>query len=155
MPEELRIDEVDQNTVGERTWGVVAPGAYIVVTESIHSKTLRREVLTGTASVRELDGALELVRRRRRKDKLIARIEVCDQMWRDLILMRTNTPAEPGSTPRLKGIQFMMDVVEGHRSVAQEALVNLDAPDEERTGTRNQLEGFTSRLECKARRESI
>lgn len=123
--EEFRIDEADQNTAGERTWGVIAPSAYVVVTESIHSGTLRSEAISGTATAEELSGAIELVRRRRRRDKLIARIEVCDALWRTLVSMKSETHEEPSAKPRLQGIKFMMDAVEGHRSVAQESLVEL------------------------------
>lgn len=120
--ETVRIDEADENTDGERTWGVTTPACYLVVTESKTDRSLRIEALTGSPNTEEQARALGLVRRRRRMDKLITRIEVCDQLWRALVEMRTRTPAEPSSTPRLQGIQFMMDAVEAHRSAAQESL---------------------------------
>lgn len=122
---EIRIDEADENTIGERTWGVTTASGYIVVTESLHSKTLRSEVLNGTASTAELEGAKILVERRRQRDGLIARVEVCDELWRTLVRIEADAPPGRESDYKLDAVAYMKDVVEADRSAAQATLVSM------------------------------
>jgi hypothetical protein len=69
-----------------------------------------------------------------REDRLVARMEVCDQLWRTMVAMKRKAEKEPKvddqtarvDRARLKGIQYMMDVVESHRKTAQESLAGIE-----------------------------
>lgn len=64
-----------------------------------------------------------------RKEKLIARIELCDELWRMMVSRKRKTSLASQTERSLKegmdirACNYMMDVVQSHRSVAQTALV--------------------------------
>lgn len=60
-----------------------------------------------------------------RREKLTARIEVCDELWRHMVRMKTRVRQDSNRDAALRGIKYMMEVVEAHRSTAQESLVGI------------------------------